>query len=58
MMSRTNVQPGRCSAFYIGGEWVSPSTSDTAEVVTPSTEATYLRVPLGTRRVLPFHFTL
>jgi acyl-CoA reductase-like NAD-dependent aldehyde dehydrogenase len=30
--------------FYIGGEWVAPSTSDVIEVVQPATEEVYLRV--------------
>ncbi|MFC9536766.1 aldehyde dehydrogenase [Streptomyces sp. NPDC056975] len=33
--------PGR---FYIGGEWVKPSTSDLIDVIQPATEEVYLQV--------------
>ena len=31
-------------SFFIGGEWVAPSTDARIEVITPSTEEVYVRV--------------
>ena len=33
--------------FYIGGEWVDPSTSDTTDVIDSATEEVIGRVPMG-----------
>jgi aldehyde dehydrogenase (NAD+) len=33
--------------FFIGGEWVAPSTSETIDVISPATEAICARVPAG-----------
>ncbi|MEV0896006.1 aldehyde dehydrogenase family protein [Actinoplanes sp. NPDC049802] len=37
----------RTDRFYIGGQWVAPSTGDTIEVVNPYTEEVFARVPAG-----------
>src|SRR3954471_5889631 len=34
--------------LYIGGEWVDPTSSETIEVVNPSTEEVVGRIPAGT----------
>jgi aldehyde dehydrogenase (NAD+) len=36
--------------FYIGGEWVAPSSASTLEVTNPSTEQTVTKVALGTEK--------
>ena len=33
--------------FYIGGEWLAPSTSETIDVISPATEEVIARVPAG-----------
>ena len=33
--------------FYINGEWVDPSTSDTLEVINPATEQPITRIAMG-----------
>jgi len=35
------------NTFYIGGEWVAPSTSDTIDVIDSATEQVIGRVPMG-----------
>ena len=39
MSNRTN--------FYINGEWVAPSTSDTIDVINPATEQSIGQVAMG-----------
>jgi acyl-CoA reductase-like NAD-dependent aldehyde dehydrogenase len=38
----------RSDAFYIGGEWVAPTGSETAAVINASTEELIASIPLGT----------
>ena len=33
--------------FYINGEWVEPSTSDTLEVINPATEEAIASIAMG-----------
>ena len=33
--------------FYIGGEWVDPSTSDTLDVINPATEQSIGQIAMG-----------
>ena len=35
--------------FYINGEWVDPSTSDTLEVINPATEEPFAVISLGSK---------
>ncbi|ACC72358.1 aldehyde dehydrogenase [Paraburkholderia phymatum] len=38
------------SRFYIGGHWVLPNSKETASLVSPTTEKSFLSVPLADRR--------
>ena len=35
--------------FYINGEWVDPSTSNTLDVINPATEESIVQIAMGTK---------
>ncbi|MBN9738203.1 MULTISPECIES: aldehyde dehydrogenase [unclassified Pseudonocardia] len=43
--SDTRAPLTRLDRFYIGGEWVAPSSDDTISVIEPATEQVYYQVP-------------
>lgn len=50
-MYRRNVMGNR-TRFYIDGEWVKPSTSQTSDVINPATEEVIGCVPMGSQEDL------
>ena len=47
MLNIFNIKNDRCKKFYINGEWITPTNSETIDVINPANEKVFTSIGSG-----------